>query len=79
LNIQEYKWYAVTTFLQAIEIILIMAFGYTILAAVAGGLSSAIVVIMLAAYFHRRYFQKEKEDEKNKLDDNLNLIADPAV
>jgi len=75
-NITENKWYAIAAILQGLEIVLVVVLGSSALTAVVGSFSSAVIVIMFSIYFYKKYFLKEKE--KCKLDENLDLLADPS-
>ncbi len=79
LTIQENKWYLIATLLQTLEIVLLIVFGFTALAALMGGLSSVIVVVIIAAYLYRKHIQKEKDLDKCILDENLKFLAEPAI
>ncbi|MBN2479238.1 MAG: hypothetical protein JXA94_03335 [Parachlamydiales bacterium] len=76
---KENKWYAAATILQAIEISVVLALGFTTVAAVCGAVSSSIFALILLAYFYRKYVSRSEEDKQDQLSESIDLIADPAI
>ncbi|NGX63366.1 MAG: hypothetical protein KR126chlam6_00774 [Candidatus Anoxychlamydiales bacterium] len=80
LAIHDNTLYAIASFLQAIEIFIILLFGFTYPVLIPGAISAALFVYLQGASFYRSHITKiDKEDSKGKLAKKIGYLAENAI